>query len=102
MISSEMSELIGMSDRIMVMCDGRVTGFRVLSHSETPGLGAKMGEWFSAEGTSHDVTGHTQPFTLKNHGGDIDAITGATITSQAFMEALNRAAEACANKNSEP
>ena len=27
MISSEMSELIGMSDRIMVMCDGRVTGF---------------------------------------------------------------------------
>jgi len=27
MISSEMSELLGMSDRIMVMCDGRVTGF---------------------------------------------------------------------------
>ncbi|MCI9315974.1 MAG: sugar ABC transporter ATP-binding protein [Lachnospiraceae bacterium] len=27
MISSEMSELIGMSDRIMIMCDGRVTGF---------------------------------------------------------------------------
>ena len=27
MISSEMSELIGMADRIMVMCDGRVTGF---------------------------------------------------------------------------
>ena len=27
MISSEMSELIGMSDRIMVMCEGRVTGF---------------------------------------------------------------------------
>lgn len=27
MISSEMPELIGMSDRIMVMCEGRVTGF---------------------------------------------------------------------------
>lgn len=27
MISSEMGEIIGMSDRIMVMCDGRVTGF---------------------------------------------------------------------------
>ena len=27
MISSEMGELIGMSDRFMVMCDGRVTGF---------------------------------------------------------------------------
>ena len=27
MISSEMAELIGMSDRVMVMCDGKVTGF---------------------------------------------------------------------------
>lgn len=27
MITSEMSELLGMSDRIMVMCDGKVTGF---------------------------------------------------------------------------
>ena len=27
MISSEMPELLGMSDRIMVMCEGRVTGF---------------------------------------------------------------------------
>ena len=27
MISSEMSEIIGMSDRVMVMCDGRITGF---------------------------------------------------------------------------
>ena len=27
MISSEMNELIGMADRIMVMCDGRLTGF---------------------------------------------------------------------------
>ena len=27
MISSEMAEIIGMSDRVMVMCDGRITGF---------------------------------------------------------------------------
>ena len=27
MITSEMGELLGMSDRIMVMCDGRCTGF---------------------------------------------------------------------------
>ena len=27
MISSEMSEIIGMSNRVMVMCDGRITGF---------------------------------------------------------------------------
>ncbi|WP_331835845.1 hypothetical protein [Erysipelothrix piscisicarius] len=27
MISSEMAELLGVSDRIMVMCEGRVSGF---------------------------------------------------------------------------
>ncbi|OUO70137.1 ATP-binding cassette domain-containing protein, partial [Anaeromassilibacillus sp. An250] len=27
MISSEMPELLGMADRVMVMCEGRVTGF---------------------------------------------------------------------------
>ncbi len=27
MITSEMGELLGMSDRIMVMCDGRCSGF---------------------------------------------------------------------------
>ena len=27
MISSEMSEIIGMSNRVMVMCDGRIPGF---------------------------------------------------------------------------
>lgn len=33
MISSEMPELLGMSDRVMVMCEGRVTGF--VNSSET-------------------------------------------------------------------
>ena len=32
MISSEMPELIGMSDRVMVMCEGKVTG--ILEQSE--------------------------------------------------------------------
>ena len=27
MITSEMAELLGVSDRIMVMCEGRVSGF---------------------------------------------------------------------------
>jgi methyl-galactoside transport system ATP-binding protein len=33
MISSEMPELLGMSDRIMVMCEGRLTG--ILNGKET-------------------------------------------------------------------
>lgn len=73
---------------------GKVTGYRVLSHAETPGLGAKMDTWFAYKGTGHDVSGRKAPFTVSKDGGDIDAITGATITSRAFLEALNKASQA--------
>jgi len=91
----------GFSGRFTVLAgfdnDGRLTGYRVLNHAETPGLGARMGEWFSEVGSTHCVIDHTKPFVIRTDGGDIDAITGATITSRAFMEALNKAAEACSN-----
>lgn len=72
---------------------GRLTGYKVMSHAETPGLGAKMGDWFCMQGTAHNVIGTTAPVAVKADGGDIDAITGATITSRAFAEALNRGRE---------
>lgn len=79
--------------------DGSVTGYTVLSHSETPGLGAKMGAWFSdASRPARSVIGRTPmagtPLSVSKDGGEIDAITGATITSRAFLEAINKAAEA--------
>lgn len=74
--------------------DGNVKGYEVMSHAETPGLGAKMGEWFrSAEG-KRSVIGRnpaTDNLTVSKDGGDVDAITAATITSRAFLDALNRA-----------
>lgn len=70
---------------------GTLRGYRVLEHAETPGLGANMGRWFMAEGTTHNVVGTTGPLAVRADGGDIDAITGATITSRAFMEAVNTA-----------
>lgn len=66
-------------------------GYRVLSHSETPGLGANMDSWFMAEETTHNVVGSTGELHVKADGGDIDAMTGATITSRAFLGAVNRA-----------
>ncbi len=88
----------GFSGRFTVLVgfdsQGAVSGYRVLEHSETPGLGAKMGEWFMAEGTGHDVVGSAGPLSVKADGGEIDAITGATITSRAFLEALNKARDA--------
>lgn len=71
---------------------GTVTGYRVLSHAETPGLGAKMDTWFQPG--AHSIVGTRSPLKVKAEGGDIDAITGATITSRAFLGAINRARSA--------
>ena len=70
--------------------DGRLTGYRVLSHAETPGLGAKMDTWFQTD----KVIGTDTDIAVRADGGDIDAITGATITSRAFTDAINRARHA--------
>lgn len=82
--------------------EGTLTGFEVMAHQETPGLGEKMGVWFkSAEGEpgaeGRTVIGKnpaTTNFTVSKDGGDIDAITAATITSRAFLDALARASRA--------
>lgn len=77
--------------------NGTLTGYKVLEHSETPGLGARMAEWFCAEGTAHNVLGTAKSLAVSADGGEIDAITGATITSRAFLEAINKAREAFNN-----
>lgn len=77
--------------------DGHLCGYRVLQHAETPGLGANMDKWFMADGTSHNIIGTDAPLAVKADGGDVDAITGATITSRAFLQAINRARSAAAN-----
>lgn len=86
----------GFGGRIIVLTgfdtQGCITGYRVLEHAETPGLGAKAGEWFAAPG--HDIRGSKSALKVKADGGDIDAITGSTITSRAFFEAVNNARKA--------
>ncbi len=74
---------------------GNITGYEVLEHKETPGLGSKMGTWFrNPDKPDQNVIGrnfNTSDFRVKKDGGDIDAITASTITSRAFLDALNRA-----------
>jgi electron transport complex protein RnfG len=77
--------------------EGNVKNYTVLKHAETPGLGAKMQEWFSnTSKPSQSVIDRKWSENMKvtKDGGDVDAITAATITSRAFMDALNRAYEA--------
>lgn len=80
--------------------DGSIYNYSVLEHKETPGLGSKMGEWF-VKGAKGDITGKT-PGTaglqVSKDGGDVDAITAATISSRAFLDAINRASKALAEK----
>lgn len=79
--------------------EGNITGYAVMQHAETPGLGAKMDEWFRSPEGHRSVIGlnpATSNLTVSKDGGDVDAITAATITSRAFLDALTRAASAFA------
>ena len=73
--------------------------YSVLQHAETPGLGAKLQEWFRADKNKQSVLGRTIPdggLKVTKDGGDVDAITAATISSRAFLDAVNRAYSAFA------
>ena len=71
---------------------GKVSGYQILQTAETPGLGAKAGEWFQ-EGNKGNVIGMdpASPLSVKKDGGQVDAISGSTITSRAFCEIINNA-----------
>lgn len=72
--------------------DGSVTGYTILQHAETPGLGAKAATWFQKTGKGNIIgMNAATPLTVKKDGGDIDAITASTITSRAFLKAVNQA-----------
>lgn len=73
--------------------DGTITGTSVLSHSETPGLGAKMTEE-SFQAQFVGMNPGTAPLAVVKDGGAVDAITAATISSRAFCDAATRAYEA--------
>ena len=76
--------------------DGKILGYTVLQHAETPGLGAKADKWFQKDGKGCIIgkSPATDKLTVKKDGGDIDAITASTITSRAFLLAVTQAYQA--------
>lgn len=81
--------------------DGKIIDYSLLSHAETPGLGSKAADWFK-KGGKGDITGKNpgdKPLTVSKDGGEIDAITASTITSRAFLNAVNAAYAAYAKQN---
>ena len=76
-----------------VTADGIVYNTSVLSHSETPGLGAKctsdkkfMAQW-------QELNPSEKTLAVTKDGGSIDAITASTITSRAYTKAVANALE---------
>ena len=79
--------------------DGVVYNTSVLSHAETPGLGAKcttdakfMDQW---RGFDPSI----KKLSVKKDGGDVDAITASTITSRAYTAAVENALKTFAMLN---
>ena len=70
--------------------DGTVQNIVVLEQKETPGLGTKMkDEKFLAQ--FRDINPSAFNLKVTKDGGEVDALTGATITSRAFGEAVQMA-----------
>jgi electron transport complex protein RnfG len=86
----------GFSGNIKVMVgflpDGTINNTSVLEHKETPGLGDKMqqnkGNWSLQY---NGVNPAAFDLRMTKDGGQVDAITAATITARAFSDAIQRA-----------
>lgn len=81
--------------------EGNILGYTILQHSETPGLGAKADKWFQKDGKGNIIGMNPEKnnLTVKKDGGDVDAITASTITSRAFLLAVNQAYSAYKSGN---
>lgn len=97
----------GFSGEIRIMVgfdtDGKLLNYSVLKHAETPGLGSKMQEWFRTDKNKQNVLGRSLAegeLAVVKDKGTVDAITAATISSRAFLDAINRAYAAYAGSQS--
>ena len=93
------SSTLGFGGKLKVLVgfdpEGKILGYTLLEHTETPGLGAKADKWFQ-KGQKGDIIGKDpkEPLTVSKDGGQVDAITASTITSRAFLLAVNNAYKA--------
>lgn len=88
----------GFGGKMIVMVgfaqDGTILGYKILEHQETPGLGDKATWWFKkTDKPAQNIIGRqaTGQFRVSKDGGEVDAITAATISSRAFLKAINDA-----------
>jgi len=63
-----------------------VTGVKIMTHAETPGLGAKIDQLSFTDQFKGVAVGDLM---LSKNGGAIDTITGATVSSQAVIDGIH-------------
>ena len=78
---------------------GNVIGISIISHAETPSLGAVAAEDNAAgEAFRSQFAGLSGTLAVSKDGGTVDAISGATITSRAVVEGVNAALQCVARE----
>ncbi len=94
----ESSTMKGFSGEIKILVgitpSGEIIDYAILQHAETPGLGDKMDPWFKTDKNKQNILGRDLSkgvLSVTKDGGDVDAITAATISSRAFLDAVNKA-----------
>ena len=76
---------------------GSVLGISIISHTETAGLGAVAAAGTPAgEAFRNEFVGASGSVSVTKDGGEVDSITGATITSRAICVGVNAALECVA------
>ena len=80
-----------------ILADGRISGVRVVSHKETPGLGDPIeldrSDWILAFTSRSLEDPGPEAWGVRRDGGIFDQFTGATITPRAVVEAVQRVLE---------
>lgn len=74
----------------------QILGVDFLNHSETPGLGGRIDEaWFKSQfkGLPVDVSNLKTAIYRPEVGGNVDAITGATLTCKAVLDMINKSVQ---------
>ena len=82
--SSDIKLLVGLDDKF------NLVGLKVLAQAETPGLGTKITQpWFTKQFLGKPLN----VLAVKKDGGELDSITGATITSRAAVNGVRKEIE---------
>lgn len=80
---------------IAIRADGTVSGVRVLTHKETPGLGDYIdiahGNWIKLFDNESVEKTPAEQWKVKKDGGKFDYMAGATITPRAVVKAVSKA-----------